>query len=87
MHDSLTTRIGREWSPPDGKQELNQFVKEGVKYSKFGDYKNPADQILERNKVFNNAQAYATNYGDRTFYQAFYDEQGQPIVCSAWNRK
>ena len=68
MHDSLTTRISREWAPPDGKQELNQFIKEGVKYSKFGDYSNPADQILERNKVCNNAQAYATNYGDRVFH-------------------
>ena len=81
MHDSLTARISREWAPPDGKQELNQYLKEGVKLNKFCDGKNPVEQILLRNSTFNSAQAYSQNFGDRVFFQSFYSETGEPIIA------
>ena len=81
LYDSLSTKLSKDWNAPDGKQELNQYLKEGVKLNKFSDGKNAIDQVLLRNSTFNNAQNWASNYGDRVFYEAYYDEKGEPIIA------
>ena len=60
LYDSLSTKLSKEWNAPDGKQELNQYLKEGVKLNKFSDGKNAIEQVLSRNSTFSAAQNWAS---------------------------
>ena len=79
--DKLSVKISADWAYPTKPLGMSTFLQEGVKYNKFGDFSRGEDIILERNKVFNNAQAYATNFGDRIFYTQYLDEKGDVIYA------
>ena len=79
--DKLSVKISADWAYPTKPLGMSTFLQEGVKYNKFGDFTRGEDIILERNKVFNNAQAYATNFGDRIFYTQYLDEKGDVIYA------
>ena len=65
--DKLSVKISADWAYPEKPLGMSTFLQEGVKYNKFGDFSRGEDIILERNKVFNNAQAYSNKFWRQNF--------------------